>query len=68
MVNYTLKVTGDDHPDETIRESHLMRYLFTPEVEMMLAENGLTLLSSRGWMTDNKPDFESWNVCYVAQA
>ncbi len=68
MVNYTLNVTGDGRNDETIRESHLMRYLFTPEVKLMLAENDLELLAAREWMTDKAPSFNSWNVCYVAQA
>lgn len=66
-VNYTLKIVGYGR-DETIQESHLMRYLFTPEVDLMLAENGLELLSSREWMTDKAPGFETWNVCYVARA
>ena len=68
QVNYTLHVTGESRDSETIRESHLMRYLFTPEVEMMLASRDLKLVSSRKWMTDQSPDFESWNVCYVARA
>jgi SAM-dependent methyltransferase len=67
-VRYTLNVTGAARDNETIRESHLMRYLFTPEVEMMLAANALNLVSSREWMTDKTPGFDSWNVCYVARA
>jgi SAM-dependent methyltransferase len=67
-VSYTLKVTGKPGGDETIRESHLMRYLFTPELEMMLGANDLKLETSREWMTDKTPGFDSWNVCYVARA
>jgi SAM-dependent methyltransferase len=67
-VKYTLHVTGEARDNETIRESHLMRYLFTPEVEMMLAANDLKLESSREWMTARAPGFNSWNVCYVARA
>ncbi len=71
-VHYTLRVAGDAAGagaagGNTIRERHDMRYLFTPEVEMMLAANGLALLESREWMSDREPGFQSWNVCYVAR-
>jgi SAM-dependent methyltransferase len=66
-VRYTLKVSGGSLEGETIRERHNMRYLFTPEVELMLASNDLTLVDSREWMSARKPGFDSWNVCYVAR-
>ncbi len=66
-VHYTLHVNGGAETGNTIRERHDMRYLFTPEVEMMLAANGLTLIESREWMSDREPGFDSWNVCYVAR-
>jgi SAM-dependent methyltransferase len=65
-VRYTLKVSGGSSEGETIRESHSMRYLFTPEVKLMLATNDLTLVDSREWMSDREPGFDSWNVCYIA--
>jgi SAM-dependent methyltransferase len=65
-VHYTLSVTDGDALAETVRERHDMRYLFTPEVELMLATNGLELTESREWMSDKAPGFDSWNVCYVA--
>jgi SAM-dependent methyltransferase len=66
-VRYTLKVSGGSSEDETIRERHNMRYLFTPEVELMLASNDLTLVDSREWMSAREPGFDSWNVCYIAR-
>ena len=66
-VHYTLGVTGDETVTDTIREQHDMRYLFTPEVKLMLAANELELIESREWMSDRAPGFESWNVCYVAR-
>lgn len=65
-VQYTLKVSGSSSEGETIREQHSMRYLFTPEVELMLAANNLTLVGSREWMSAREPGFDSWNVCYIA--
>jgi SAM-dependent methyltransferase len=67
-VDYTLTVSDESASRKTIRESHMLRYLFTPEVQMILATNNLTLVSSREWMTDKAPGFDSWNVCYVARA
>lgn len=66
-VRYTLEVTEAALPREVIRETHAMRYLFTPETELMLAANGLKLLASMEWMSEREPGFESWNVCYVAR-
>jgi len=53
---------------EEISEIHPMRYLFTPEVERLLADTGLTLLESQEWMTGRRPGLDTWNVCYIARA
>jgi len=66
-VRYTLKVSGGSSEGETIRERHNIRYLFTPEVELMLAANDLTLVDSREWMSAREPAFDRWNVCYIAR-
>lgn len=67
-VNYTVTVadraTGNN---ETLRETHRMRYLFSPEVSMMLAAARLTLLESREWMSDRAPGFNSWAACFIAR-
>lgn len=67
-VNYTVhvtdKLTGDS---ETLRETHRMRYLFTPEVEMALEHAGMHLIDSKGWMTDEAPGFGTWGACFVAR-
>ena len=67
-VNYTVvvtdKVTG---ASETLRETHRMRYLFTPEIEMALSAAGMSLVDSRGWMTDSPPGFETWGAVFVGR-
>ena len=50
-----------------LKESHLMRYLFRPEIELLLGEAGLTLASSAEWMTDREPGFDTWGVCFVVR-
>ena len=52
---------------EEIKESHLMRYLFRPELELLLRESGMTLLDASEWMTGRKPGFDTWGVCFVVQ-
>jgi SAM-dependent methyltransferase len=67
-VNYT--VTIRERPTgkvDVIRETHRMRYLFTPEVAMMLGNAGMSLIDAREWMTDKPPGFHSWSACFVAR-
>jgi SAM-dependent methyltransferase len=67
-VNYTVmvtdKVTGTV---DTLRETHRMRYLFTPEIEAALETAGMRLVDSRGWMTDDAPGFSTWGACFIAR-
>jgi SAM-dependent methyltransferase len=67
-VNYTVlvtdKVTGSV---DTLRETHRMRYLFTPEIEVALETAGMRLIDSKGWMTDDAPGFSTWGACFIAR-
>jgi SAM-dependent methyltransferase len=49
-------------------ETHPMRYLFTPELEIFLSESGFQMLHSEEWMTGKTPGFDTWGVCFVAKA
>lgn len=51
---------------ERIREVHSMRYLFTPEVDAMLADAGLKRVALETWMDGGTPDCDTWNACFVA--
>jgi SAM-dependent methyltransferase len=50
-----------------IRETHTMRYLFMPELELLLSQQGLKIIDSFAWMKADKPNFDSWNACVVAK-
>jgi SAM-dependent methyltransferase len=67
-VNYdvivTDKATGQT---ENLSETHSMRYLFTPEIELALKAADLQLLESRGWLSDTGPDFTTWGACFIAR-
>ena len=68
-VNYRVVVTDVvTREEEILHETHSMRYLFTPEIELALATAGMNLVDSRAWMTDDPPGFDSWSACYVARA
>ncbi len=63
-INITDKQTGKS---ESIKEIHLMRYLFNPEIELLLKMNNLKLLHTEEWLTGDKPDFNSWYVTFICE-
>jgi SAM-dependent methyltransferase len=66
-VHYTIwieqKATGTS---AQFSEVHPMRYLFYPEVEMMLASAGLKIQRACEWMSDKPLDFTTWSATFVA--
>jgi SAM-dependent methyltransferase len=67
-VNYTVLV-HDRKTDkrDTLRETHRMRYLFAPEIELLLSTNGMSLTASYEWMGGRPPGLHSWAACFVAR-
>lgn len=49
------------------QETHRMRYLFQPEINLLLNEIGLKLVSSGEWMTNSESGLNTWGVYFVAQ-
>ncbi|MEO1068238.1 MAG: class I SAM-dependent methyltransferase [Cyanobacteria bacterium J06638_6] len=66
-VNYQilLQPVGQNTCQE-LRELHRMRYLFTPEVESLLAQAGLKLVGCGEWLRDRPPSLDTWGVYFVA--
>lgn len=52
---------------EELLETHPMRYLFRPELEILLAERGYALLKTEEWLTGKATGVDSWGVTCVAQ-
>lgn len=50
-----------------LRETHRLRYLFTPEIEWLLSGAGMTLESCFEFRTGKEPGFGTWNVLYVSR-
>ena len=51
-----------------IHETHRMRYLFSPEIEMYALDAGFTVVESQEWMTAQKPGIDTWGVCFICKA
>ena len=67
-VNYTVLVYDRKTAlVETLRETHRMRYLFRPEIELLLDANGMSLVTAHEWMTENPPSPHTWAACFVAR-
>lgn len=52
---------------EEFRESHPMRYLFSPEVELVLDACGMDLEESCEFLTGSALSFDTWNATFVAR-
>lgn len=50
------------------RETHRMRYFFSPEIEYFAAQAGMRVVSSHEWMTSRQPSFDTWGVCFICRA
>jgi predicted TPR repeat methyltransferase len=68
-VDYRLTHSEKDEEQEIISESHLMRFLFVPEINLMCSLTGFSLLKVCPFMElDRLPDERDWNVSWITQA
>jgi SAM-dependent methyltransferase len=66
-VNYDVLVKDKQTGQlEELRETHRMRYLFAPEVELLLESCGLQLKESEEFMGGPSLGFDSWTAVFVA--
>ena len=52
---------------DEIQETHRMRYLFQPEINLLLNNLGFTVVNFKEWITGNTPSFKTWGIYFVAQ-
>jgi len=50
---------------EQISETHTMRYLFAPEIELLFDATGLRLLQLSEFMGERDPSSETWNALFI---
>jgi SAM-dependent methyltransferase len=68
-VNYEIVVTDTARKVlAEVRETHAMRYLFLPEVELLLDNAGFALEWHGEWLTGGELGSATWNACFVARA
>lgn len=67
-VNYDIRVNDKKtKQNKNYKETHVMRYLFQPEIEMFLKNSGFELLSSQEWLSGKTLGFNTWSGCFVAK-
>lgn len=68
-VNYHVvidsKATG---ARDELRETHTMRYLFSPEIELFLEQAGLRLADSAEFQSNRPLGFDTWSAVFVASS
>lgn len=52
----------------TFSETHQMRYLFLPEIRLLLKHSGFEMISAQTWMTQQLLNDRTWYGCVVARA
>jgi SAM-dependent methyltransferase len=68
-VNYHVLITDKESGSvQELRETHTMRYLFSPEVELLLSASGLELRGSAEFMTNKPLGLDTWTAVFVAAA
>jgi SAM-dependent methyltransferase len=50
---------------EELKETHTMRYLFKPELELISNEMHMQIVDCREWLTNQQPGLKTWGVYWV---
>lgn len=67
-VQYDISIINKENRKHTqIKETYNMRYFFKPEIEELLQQNGLRLISCLDCNTLQIPDFNSWTVYFIVE-
>jgi SAM-dependent methyltransferase len=65
-VHYRITITEKATSQvKSFEEVHTMRYLFLPEIDILMSEHGMNMVACEAWMTGESPGFGTWNVCIV---
>lgn len=65
-VNYQVFIKDKNTGEvEELQETHTMRYLFKPEINLLFRDSQLQPLQSCEWMTNREPGFDTWGVYFI---
>lgn len=68
-VNYLVFVKNKDSGAvEEIRETHSMRYLFRPEIELLFEAFSFKCIGCYEWLTNHEPGPGTWGVYFIGKA
>jgi len=68
-VNYHIFVQSQQGSElSELKETHHMRYLFQPEIELLLEATGFRLQAAHEFATFETPTLRSWTAVFVARA
>ena len=48
-----------------LKETHVMRYFFRPEIEIIAVQSGFSVLHTEEWMTGASSGQNTWGVCFI---
>lgn len=67
-VNYEILITKkSDNSQNKLNETHKMRYLFKPELELLLSNCGFEMIACEEWLNGKEASEKSWGVCFIAK-
>ena len=67
-VNYELLIKNKSTLKyDKVQETHSMRYIFIPELQLIFKEVGFELVDSLAWLSDQKLSLNNWNGLVVAR-
>jgi len=67
-VNYQVFIIQKESGNvEIFSEKHPLRYLFGPEVDLLLEGSQLKIVEFRKWMSSSHPDLDTWSVYFVCR-
>jgi SAM-dependent methyltransferase len=69
LVDVTYKVFIKDKSSslvDEIQETHCMRYLFQPEVSLLLNNSGLRILQAQEWMSGRTLGLDTWGAMFIS--
>jgi SAM-dependent methyltransferase len=67
-VNYEISIIDKvTKKSEKTNETHTVRYFFKPEIVSFLEKAGFKLIDARELITNKKPGFDTWGVCFIAK-
>lgn len=67
-VNYQVFIRDkSSNTVEELEETHRMRYIFKPEIELILQKFQMQLVTYREWMSDRHPACDTWSVYFIGK-